>query len=232
VLELKNVCQKYGRNLILNNISYKFQPGKIYGIIGPNGAGKSTLLRILSGFEKSTTGAVFLQGEQLLEPNFSISCMWQKPYLFQTTVYNNIAYGLKIRGFKRTMINDKLNEIIKQFRLEKLVNKLAIHLSGGESARVALARTVACDSPIIILDEPAANLDPPNTRMIEKILAEVQKERNLTIIIVTHDMFQARRLAHYTLFMEDGVLKEANLTEEFFTNPQELSTQRFLQGLL
>ncbi len=125
-----------------------------------------------------------------------------------------------------------MEELIQQFRLEKIRDKPAKFLSGGEGARVALARAVACNSPIIILDEPAANLDPPNTRMMEEILAQVQQEKNLTIIIVTHDMFQARRLAHYTLYMENGFLVEAGLTKEIFEKPKEKGTQKFLQGML
>ncbi|MDK2822909.1 MAG: tungstate transport system ATP-binding protein [Clostridia bacterium] len=232
MLEIRNISKKYGDQLVVNNVSFNFEPGKIYGIIGPNGAGKSTLLRLISAFEKPSSGEVLLQNKKLLEPTTKIACMWQKPYLFQTTVFKNIAYGLKVRGIEKKEIKKRMEKILKQFRLEDLRDKPAKFLSGGEGARVALARAIACDSPIIVLDEPAANLDPPNTRMMEEILLKVQKEKKLTVIIVTHDMFQARRLAHYTLFMENGILKEANFTSELFTKPLEKSTQRFLQGLL
>lgn len=232
MLEIRNISKKYGDQLVVNNVSFNFEPGKIYGIIGPNGAGKSTLLRLISAFEKPSSGEVLLQNMKLLEPTTKIACMWQKPYLFQTTVFKNIAYGLKVRGIEKREIKKRMEKILKQFRLEDLRDKPAKFLSGGEGARVALARAIACDSPIIVLDEPAANLDPPNTRMMEEILLKVQKEKNLTVIIVTHDMFQARRLADYTLFMENGILKEANFTCELFTKPLEKSTQRFLQGLL
>ncbi|MGI6225064.1 MAG: energy-coupling factor ABC transporter ATP-binding protein [Peptococcales bacterium] len=232
MLEVRNVSQKYTDNLVVNNLNFTFAKGKIYGIIGPNGAGKSTLLKIISGFLKPTNGEIFLNGQKILEPTSEIACMWQKPYLFQTTVYKNIAYGLKIRGYNRSEIDRRLNDLLKEFKLEDLKDKPAKFLSGGEGARVALARAVACESPIIILDEPAANLDPPNTRMMEEILKEVQKEKELTIIIVTHDMFQARRLAHYTLYMENGKLLESGATEDLFLNPKEVSTQKFLQGML
>lgn len=232
MLEIRNISKKYGDQLVVNNVSFNFEPGKIYGIIGPNGAGKSTLLRLISAFEKPSSGEVLLQNKKLLEPTTKIACMWQKPYLFQTTVFKNIAYGLKVRGIEKREIKKRMEKILKQFRLEDLRDKPAKFLSGGEGARVALARAIACDSPIIVLDEPAANLDPPNTRMMEEILLKVQKEKNLTVIIVTHDMFQARRLADYTLFMENGIIKEANFTCELFTKPLEKSTQRFLQGLL
>lgn len=232
MLKICNVSKKYSEALVVNNVSFNFEKGKIYGIIGPNGAGKSTLLKLISGFLKTSSGDIFLRGKKIVEPTSEIACMWQKPYLFQTTVYKNLVYGLKIRGFNQTQIKKRMNELVKQFKLEGLKDKQAKFLSGGEGARVALARTVACESPILMLDEPAANLDPPNTRMMEEILKEVQQEKNLTIIIVTHDMFQARRLAHYTLYMENGKLLEAGKTKDLFSNPKEVTTQRFLQGML
>lgn len=232
LLEVKSVTQRYGEQIAVNKVTFTFEKGYIYGIIGPNGAGKSTLLKIISGFLRATGGEVLLEGNKITQPTPDIACMWQKPYLFQTTVYKNIAYGLKVRGFDKKQLEIRMEELIQQFRLEKIKDKPAKFLSGGEGARVALARAVACDSPIIILDEPAANLDPPNTRMMEEILAQVQQEKNLTIIIVTHDMFQARRLAHYTLYMESGFLVEAGLTKDIFENPKEKGTQKFLQGML
>jgi len=232
LLEVHNVSKEYDRQLVVNNVNFTFEPGKIYGIIGPNGAGKSTLLKLISAFLKPTRGEIYLNGKRLSEPVPEMACMWQKPYLFQTSVYKNIAYGLKIRGLSEKNIQYRTEKLISQFKLEGLKDKQAKFLSGGEGARVALARAVACDSPIIILDEPAANLDPPNTRMMEEILSEVQQEKNLTIIIVTHDMFQARRLAHYTLYMDNGSLKEWGPTQDLFLQPKEASTKKFLQGML
>ncbi|MFZ5945498.1 MAG: phosphate ABC transporter ATP-binding protein [Bacillota bacterium] len=232
MLEVRNISKRYGQQLVLNRVNFTFKPGVIYGIIGPNGAGKSTFLRILTAFEKPDSGEVFFKDKRLNEPIDHISCMWQKPYLFNNSVYENIAYGLKVRGKSKEEIDHRVKKLLVQFRLEHLVEKHARFLSGGEGARVALARAIACESPFIILDEPAANLDPPNTRMIEELLSEVQQEKGLTVILVTHDMFQARRLAHFTLFMENGELQEANVTSHLFANPEKLSTQKFLRGLL
>lgn len=232
MLEAVNISKFYGKQSVLKNFNFLFESASIYGIIGPNGAGKSTLLRILGAFEESDQGEVFLQGQRLSQPSPLISCMWQKPYLFQTTVEKNVAYGLKIRGFTGGELSSKTDEILTRFRLESLKAKNGRLLSGGEGARVALARTIACGSPIILLDEPAANLDPPNTRMIEELIKDIQKEKGLTVIVVTHDMFQARRLADYTLFIDRGELIEWNKTKELFDSPQKNATQRFLQGIL
>lgn len=232
MLNVKNLSKKYGNHIAVDNINFQFKSGMIYGIIGANGAGKSTLLKLMSAFEIPCAGDVFLENKKLKHPSRSISIMWQKPYLFQTNVYNNIVYGLKARGINNSDIEERVVKIIEKFHLNDLKYKHSTELSGGESARVALARTLACGSSVILLDEPAANLDPPNTRLMEEKLKEVQRELGLTVIIVTHDMFQARRLADYTLYMEKGRITEANYTEKIFGEPKNKSTMRFLEGLL
>ena len=218
------------KKIILNQISYQFYQGKIYGIIGPNGAGKSTYLKVISGFTKPTSGKIYFQGKQLHAPNRNIAVVWQKPYLFQTSVYHNIAYGLKIRGMKRESIKKKVAGILELFQIKHLEDQKAESLSGGEAAKVAIARAVVTSPDLLILDEPTASLDPKSVLDIEKIIADLKVRFNMTIIIVTHNMFQAKRLADETLFFDSGELIEVQSTEGLFDNPLHPMTMKFISG--
>ncbi|MCR4441264.1 MAG: ATP-binding cassette domain-containing protein [Peptococcaceae bacterium] len=231
-LEIDNVSHSYGERRVLKGISFRFDEGIIYGIIGPNGAGKSTLLRIMAGMEKPEEGHVFWEGRLLEEPNPQIACVWQKHYLFQSTVSDNILYGLKIRRWPRREQEKRLAYLLENFRLAELAKQPVGSLSGGETARVALARTVAPRPRLLVLDEPAASLDPFHTLLLENSLRWTCREEGMTVIIVTHDMFQAKRIADETLFIRDGVLEEHGPTEQVFGNPRSAKTRKFISGEL
>lgn len=232
LLELEGVSQRYGEHWVLKRVSFSFTAGKVYGIIGPNGAGKSTLLRIMTAMEKPREGRVFWEGQPLHQPAGDITCMWQKPYLFQSRVRDNILYGLKIRGWPQAQQEKRLSDILERFRLADISSKFADRLSGGEGARVALARAVAPRPRLLVLDEPAANLDPAHTLSLETALLEICAEEGLTVVMVTHDMFQAKRVAHETLFLSEGVLEEWGPTAQIFHHPQAKKTRRFISGEL
>lgn len=232
MLTLDQICQKYGERLVLKNITCTMAEGKIYGIIGPNGAGKSTLLRVMTAMERPLKGQVFWEGRPFLQPIPEVTCMWQKPYLFQSTVRENILYGLKIRGWSKAQQEERLEHILEIFRLREHAQRMSHTLSGGEGARVACARAVAPRPRLLALDEPAANLDPTHTLLLENSLRTICAEENMTVIIVTHDMFQAKRLAWETLFLMDGALEERGPTEDIFSSPQSEKTRKFISGEL
>jgi len=232
MLNTESLTQIYQERVVLKGFSFSFAPNRIYGIIGPNGAGKSTLMRLISAMEKPYSGLIYYNGKVLEQSIPEIGCVWQKPYLFQTSVAENIAYGLRIRKWKARQRQARVDYLLKTFRLESLKDQWAPRLSVGEAARVAIARAVAPNSRILLLDEPTANLDPGNTRLVEEILAAVQTDEKMTIIIVTHDMFQAKRLAETTLFLANGELVESGPSARLFTSPANIITERFISGEL
>lgn len=232
MLELKNISHGYEGLTILKEISFQFKPGIIYGIIGPNGAGKSTLLRVLTGIERPLKGQVFWDGQEISASIKEMSCMWQKPYLFQKKVQENILYGLKVRKWEKDKQEKRLSYILKKFSLEEYAGREATSLSGGEAARVALARAIAPRPRLLVLDEPAANLDPYHTVYLESALREISQEEEITVIMVTHDMFQAKRVANQTLFITDGVLEEHGSSEQLFSMPESPKTKKFINGEL
>lgn len=230
MLATEDLKVKINGKIILEPINYKFSKGKIYGIIGPNGAGKSTFLKAVSGFLKPFTGSVYFQGKEIFEPQKNISVVWQKPYMLQTTVFQNVAYGLKLRKLNKSIINNKVAEILEVLQIEHLAEQKATSLSGGETAKVAIARAVVTSPDLLILDEPTASIDPQSVLEIEKIITDLKEHYKMTIILVTHNMFQAKRIADETLFFHSGKLIEGNSTSSIFNNPKNILTSKFLSG--
>ncbi|MGE5580907.1 MAG: ATP-binding cassette domain-containing protein [Bacillota bacterium] len=232
MLTAEFLTQIYGERTVLKDFSFSFTANQIYGIIGPNGAGKSTLLRLLTAVEKPSYGRVFFDNQPLDHPIPEIGCVWQRPYLFQTSVSKNIAYGLKLRHWKEGDCRARVARLLSLFHLENLKDAWAPELSVGESARVAIARAIAPFPRLLILDEPTANLDPGQTLLVEEILTFVQKEAKIAVIIVTHDMFQAKRIADTTLFLRNGTLEESGPSGQLFAAPASGNTRRFIEGEL
>jgi len=230
LIEINRISVQIADKTILKSIDYSFEQGKIYGIIGPNGAGKSTLLKVLSGFLQPNTGEVFFQGKRLRSPDRGIAVVWQKPYMFHTSVYQNVAYGLQVRHINKYEIQKRVDFILKQFKIEHIADQKANSLSGGETAKVAIARAVILNPKILILDEPTASMDPQNVGEIEQIIQKFTKELDMTIILVTHNMFQAKRIADNTLFIHNGHLIESNSTDLLFQQPSHELTKKFISG--
>ena len=213
---------------ILNSISYQFNKGHIYGIIGPNGAGKTTYLKVLSGFLKPAEGMVYFQDKPVTKPQRNIAVVWQKPYLLQTSVYLNVAYGLKVRDMSKNKIDKHVSEILDLFQISHLAKQKAASISGGESAKVAIARAVITSPDLLILDEPTASLDPQSVLDIEEIIMNLKEKYNMTILFVTHNMFQAKRIADVTLFFYRGQLIEGQPTDQLFSTPLNELTRNFI----
>lgn len=235
VYRLDNVVKAYGARMVLDIKSLEVHRGEILGIIGPNGAGKSTLLRLLDFLEPPSRGRMRFGdyvldgvGPPPLELRRRVTTVFQRPVLLSATVFDNVAYGLRVRGIKE--VDQRVHAVLKQVRLGRFARAPVRILSGGEAQRVALARALVIEPEVLLLDEPTANLDPANVALIEGIVRRVNEERGTTIVLVTHNVFQARRLAHRVALLLDGQVVEVGPTRTFFEAPQDPRTAAFVRG--
>ncbi len=228
-IKIDNLNKVYGDKSVVNIDSLSIDKGKIYGIIGPNGAGKSTLVRIIAGLEEATMGNPIYNGRSLDTKSIrDITYMSQRPYLFRTSVFNNIAYPLKIRKYDKKAIEKKVIDIMKEFKVSHLEGQLATSLSGGESQKVALARALVFEPKVLLLDEPTANIDPNSIELIEKTISRRNKEKGITVILITHNIGQAKRLCDKVIFMRKGKIDEYGDAEKVILNPKQSTTKKFL----
>ncbi len=229
----------------LNNISIDIEPRKVTAFIGPSGCGKSSLLRCLNRMNDLVAdcrieGRISLDGKDIYDPNINISelrrqvgMVFQKPNPFPKSVYENVAYGLRIQGEKDKKVLDQVvEESLKSAALwdevKERLDSNALNLSGGQQQRLVIARAIAVQPDVILLDEPASALDPISTLKIEELIYELKK--NYTIIIVTHNMQQAARVSDYAAFLYLGKLIEYDKTRKIFTKPQQKMTEDYITG--
>ncbi|MBU4310552.1 phosphate ABC transporter ATP-binding protein [bacterium] len=230
-----NLSREYDGEVILKEINLQLERGRIHAIIGPSGVGKSVLLRLLNLLERPTSGEIYFDGKALKENNYlklqrRMTLVFQKPALFNTSVYENVAYGLKVRRENRGSIAEKVEKALGIVGLKGYKHKRARDLSGGEKQRVAIARAMVLEPEILFLDEPTSDLDPRNVAIIEELIKYINREFKTTIVIATHNMFQARRLAHQASVLFEGRIIESGNAQEIFTNPQDKRILRFIEG--
>jgi phosphate transport system ATP-binding protein len=243
VLELRNVDIFYGDNRAVKDVSFNIRRNRITAIIGPSGCGKSTLLRSLNRMNDFVEGArvegeLIFANENLYGKDVDpvsvrrrIGMVFQKPNPFPKSIYNNIAWGPLINGY-----NDSTDELVerslKQAALwEEVKDRLhdsALNLSGGQQQRLCIARALAMEPEVLLMDEPCSALDPISTAHIEDLMFELKEK--YTIVIVTHNMQQAARISDYTAFMEMGDLIEFNVTKRIFTRPAVKRTEEYVTG--
>jgi molybdopterin-binding protein len=221
VAELRNVTKAYSNKIALDSVNLQICEGEILAILGPNGSGKSTILKILAFVENPTSGDVMFQGKKVNFKNtekerMESTLVFQKTTLFGTSVYNNIAYGLKIRKVPKETRDLKVKKALKIVRLEGFEKRNARKLSGGEQQRVAIARALVLKTKLLLLDEPTANLDPKNAGIIEEVIDTVNREKKTAIVIATHNMFQAEKLPHRIALMDEGKITEIGAPVEVF----------------
>jgi tungstate transport system ATP-binding protein len=206
--------------------------GGTFAILGPNGAGKTTLLRLLHLLAVPQAGKIYLRGREVKHPSplnlrRSLAMVFQRPHMLHGSVRRNVAFGLRLRGerdFKR------VDEILDRLHLMQLANMPARRLSGGEIQRVALARALVLEPDVLLLDEPTSNLDPFNARLIEEIIQATVRNTDMTAIVVTHNVFQVKRIADRVAMMLSGSIIETGMKEEIFDHPQDDRTRRFVEG--
>ncbi len=226
---------------IINDINLEVYSGEIFGIAGPSGSGKTTLLKTIALLldYRTIKGEYYYKNEQILPitngMNLSpirknIIFLHQYPVLFKGTVKYNIKYGLKIR--KQNIDKEYLEQLISSFNLQGLLERNVSSLSGGEKQRVCLLRAMALKPPVLVLDEPTQNLDPANIKSIESNIKKYREEEKGTVIIVTHNLFQARRITDRIGILVNGEIIETGKTEALFASPKNSKTADFLSGKL
>lgn len=243
ILSIKNLTVKYGTTVALKNISMEIAQNRITALIGPSGCGKSTLLRSLNRMNDliegaSVSGQVLYRGEDIYAPSvdpvavrLQIGMVFQKPNPFPKSIFENVAFGPKINGYR-----GDLGSLVKQSLQgaglwEEVKDRLhdnAYALSGGQQQRLCIARALALQPEVLLLDEPCSALDPIATLRIEELIQELKEQ--LTIVIVTHNMQQASRIADYTAFFLSGELVEYGETEKVFTAPVDKRTEDYITG--
>lgn len=212
-LVASDIVKKYEKGPVLDECSFSFRESGLYVLTGPNGSGKSTFLRICALLEDPDRGDVrFYRNGSLLEQDISlrrrITLLLPKIGVFNTTVFKNVAYGLKIRGLQRDEIEERAVEALDFVGLGVKKRQKALTLSSGETQRLGIARALAIKPEIFFLDEPTASVDHKNTGIIEEILIKLKKSEKTIVIMTTHDMAQAERLADRLLVMQDGRISE------------------------
>jgi len=240
VVEARNLWKHYPGKHALKNVSLTVQEGEILVVVGPSGAGKTTLLRILDLLEEPTSGEVYINGvnafqqtaEERLRLMRSMGLTLQQPVMFNTTVFENVAYSLRLRGLDGRSLKDRVEHVLRLLGLEDSKWRKATSLSGGEAQRVSLARVLVYNPSLVLLDEPTANLDPTNVAIFESFIQRMNREHGTTVVMATHNMFQARRLAHRVGLLFDGELVELTDKETFFTNPKTNLSRAFVRGEL
>jgi len=234
-VKVVGLTKSYNNSEALDNVSLEIERGEIFCIMGHSGAGKTTLLRVLALLEKPDSGEYYFDGEEVDWNDSlrkSITMVFQIPVMFNTTVFKNVAYGLRIRGYPKLEIEKKVRDVLRLVGLEGYENRKAKSLSGGEKQRVAIARAIVLEPKLLLMDEPTANLDPTNSAIIEEIVKEIVRENKTTIVFSTHNLFQAKRLAHRVAHIHRGRVVEVGNTEEVFEKPKNEITRKFISGEL
>jgi len=219
--ELTNISKVYGNKIVLDSINLQIKEGEILALLGPNGSGKTTILKILAFVENPTSGEVKFQGETVNFKNtekerLQSTLVFQKTTLFGTSVYNNVAYGLKIRKVSKETRDREVKKALEIVKLEGFEKRNARKLSGGEQQRVAIARALVLNTKLLLLDEPTANLDPKNVGILEEVIDTVNRKNKTTIVMATHNMFQAKKLPHRIALMDEGKITEVGAPVEVF----------------
>lgn len=232
---LNRVSKRYDKRTVLKVEALSIKESEILALVGPSGAGKSTLLRLLAFLERPTEGEICWQDQVVdgrwptLDARRNVTMVFQQPRLLKRTVIENIGYGLKLRG-ESVAQNGRFEGLVVALGIGDLLNEKAQNLSGGEQQRVALARALVLSPQVLILDEPTASLDPQNVALVEQMIKQENEQFGTTIIMVTHNIFQAKRISHRTGLVLNGRLQEVSDTQTFFENPRSEEAKMFISG--
>ena len=244
-LEVRNLNLYYGEKQALHDVSMDVPEKKVTAFIGPSGCGKSTLLRCFNRMNDLVDGvridgSICLSGQDIYKPEVDVAelrrqvgMVFQKPNPFPKSIYENVAYGLRLQGIKkRHVLDERVEWALKSAAIwDEAKDRLhdnAMGLSGGQQQRLVIARAIAIEPEVLLLDEPASALDPISTLKIEELIYELKSD--YTILIVTHNMQQAARVSDYTAFMYMGDLVEFGATDRLFTNPEQKQTEDYITG--
>lgn len=234
-IELRDVKQRRDEQDILKGVNIRIERGEILALIGPTGAGKTTLLRIIDLLDSPASGKVFFDGvdvtesEKLrLQARRRMAFVLQKPVVFNSSVFENVACALRWRGLGKKQVHERVDEILDMVGLTEYKNRNARTLSGGETQRVAIARTIAVEPEVLILDEPSANLDPVSAKKVEELIADIIRRETITVVMATHDMLQGQRLADRVGVLINGEIVQTGGVGEIFTTPRSAEVAEFI----
>ena len=244
-LDVKGLNFFYGKHQALHDNNIEIKSNRVTAIIGPSGCGKSTHIRVYNRIyelyrDQRATGEITLDGKNILSNSVDImklrkkvGMIFQKPTPFPMSIYDNVAYGLRLHyRLSKSELNDRIESALKGAALWDEVrdnlNKSGIALSGGQQQRLCIARAIATEPQVLLMDEPASALDPVATSKIEELIGILRE--NYTIVLVTHNMQQAARVSDYTAFFYEGYIIEFGPTQQLFTNPREQQTEDYITG--
>jgi len=235
LIETVDLCQQYDGRDILKNINLKVDKGEVLALIGPTGAGKTTLLRLIDLLEMPTSGKIYFAGRDAtrskkarFEMRRRMAFVIQKPIVFNASIYDNIACGLRWRGAEKSSLRQKVSRILEMIDLSAHQNRNARTLSGGEAQRVAIARAIVIEPEVLLLDEPTANLDPLSAAKTEELIISIIHQYGTTIIMATHDMSQGQRLANRIGVLMNGEILQTGDPIEVFTSPRSREVAEFV----
>ena len=235
IVSLMNVDKLYGDNHVVKNMNMNIAEGEFLTLLGPSGCGKTTTLRMISGFEMPSSGTIKVQGERVdkKEPyQRDVNTVFQNYALFPNmNVYDNVAYGLRVKKVPKNEIKERVLEALKMVQLEGFEKRRITQMSGGQKQRVAIARALAMNPKIMLFDEPTSALDPEMVGEVLEVMKQLAKE-GMTMVVVTHEMGFAREVANRVFFMDGGGILEEGTPEQIFDHPQEERTKTFLSKVL
>jgi tungstate transport system ATP-binding protein len=234
MISVRGVSKNVNGKAILKSVCLEVDEGDVLALVGPNGAGKTTLLRIIGMLDPFYEGEVLISGINIREGGMalrrSMAMVFQKPVVFSMSVYDNVAYGLRLRKVRREEIDRRVKEVLSLLDMSGREREPARHLSGGEAQRVAFARAYVLKPELLLLDEPTASLDRNNVAIIEKAIKDINGRYGTTVVMVTHSLQQARRLAMGMAFMMDGELVESGSVQKMLDGPIDARTRAFMSG--
>ncbi|MCJ7689658.1 MAG: ATP-binding cassette domain-containing protein [Clostridiaceae bacterium] len=228
-IRVVDVNKEYNGKEVLYIDELNFEEGYVYALLGLNGSGKTTLLQCVSGLDEFTRGTVLYDNCKFNEfIKRDISVMLQSPYLFNFSAYENIIMGLKFRKFDRKVIEKRLSNYLPYFNIDNLLNKNTRELSGGEQAKVSLLRTAILETQMTFLDEPTASMDIESTLRAEKLIRTMAKDKR-SVVLVTHDLMQAERVADFVIFLDKGRIIEQGEKHKVLNFPEHKLLKQILK---
>ena len=237
IIQFKNIVKSFeDGQVVLKGVSLDIYENEFVTLLGPSGCGKTTLLRILGGFLQPSEGKVLFDGEDIVSvPPYKreINTVFQKYALFpHMDVYDNIAFGLTLKKEPKDVIEQKVMRMLRLVSLEDYAHRNVTELSGGQQQRIAIARALCAQTKIILFDEPTSALDPETIQEVLDVMVRLAHEKNITMVVVTHEMGFAREVGNRVLFMDDGKVLEQGSPAQLFGNPQNPRLQDFLSKVL
>ncbi|HET7160777.1 MAG TPA: ABC transporter ATP-binding protein [Burkholderiales bacterium] len=234
-VEARNIAMSYGRNAVLKDINLTIEPGEFFALLGPSGSGKSTLLRLIAGFNHAQAGSLLIDGRDIsgVPPwQRNVGMVFQNYALWpHMSVRQNVAFGLEARKLARTVIDEKVHAALALVNLTDYAARRPSQLSGGQQQRVALARTLAIEPQVLLLDEPLSNLDAKLRVQMRRELSALQKKLGITTIFVTHDQEEAMTTADRIAVMDEGVIQQVGTPLDLFDNPANRFVANFVGSI-